>query len=63
VIVFGGDTDVTKRPMTAMALLAIGLTHRSGDWRDNREIYIMNADGSNVQRLTFNEVWDSHPQW
>jgi len=49
-------------------------SHRSGDsthWRDNREIYVMdnreiyvmNANGSNVQRLTYNGVWDSHPQW
>ena len=32
-------------------------------WWDNREIYVMKADGSSVKRLTFNRVWDSHPQW
>lgn len=27
------------------------------------EIYIMDADGSNVRRLTFNRVFDGHPDW
>jgi TolB protein len=30
----------------------------------NDEIYVMNADGTNVQRLTFNSwEWDKHPTW
>ena len=29
----------------------------------NREIYTMNADGSNQTRLTFNEAIDSDPSW
>lgn len=31
--------------------------------RDNFEMYVMDADGSNVQRLTFNQKWDGHPDW
>ena len=27
------------------------------------EIYVMDADGSNVQRLTFNDEADGHPDW
>lgn len=29
----------------------------------HNEIYIMNADGSNVQRLTTNPASDSDPAW
>ena len=35
----------------------------SKKWSDNMEIYVMDADGSNVKRLTFNTVWDAHPDW
>lgn len=31
--------------------------------RDNFEMYVMDADGSNVRRLTFNQAWDGHPYW
>ena len=27
------------------------------------ELYVMDADGSNVQRLTFNDAFDGHPRW
>ena len=27
------------------------------------EIYIMDADGSNIRRLTFNDKFDGHPDW
>ena len=27
------------------------------------EIYVMDADGSNVRRLTFNDHFDAHPDW
>jgi len=29
----------------------------------NREIYVMNLDGTNVSRLTNNAKWDIHPTW
>ncbi|MEI8115393.1 MAG: DUF5050 domain-containing protein [Bacteroidia bacterium] len=29
----------------------------------NREIYVMNLDGSAVKRLTNNAAWDVHPAW
>ena len=29
--------------------------------RDNFEMYVMDADSSNLQRLTFNQAWDGHP--
>jgi len=35
----------------------------SRQWFDSREIYVMDADGSNVQRLTFNDAFDGHPNW
>jgi TolB protein len=35
------------------------ISDRDGD----REIYIMNSDGTNVRQLTFNEVLDQFPDW
>jgi len=32
-------------------------------WSASREIYVMDADGSNVRRLTFNEAYDRHHDW
>jgi tricorn protease-like protein len=45
--------------------IAFGSTRdgKSKNWRDNFEMYVMDADGSNVQRLTFNQAWDGHPNW
>ena len=40
-----------------------GEKSRGTQWRDSREIYVMDADGSHVQRLTFNEVYDRHHDW
>ncbi len=34
----------------------------TGD-KDDFEIYVMDADGTNVRRLTFNKHFDSHPAW
>ncbi len=35
----------------------------SKTWDERMEIYVMEADGSNVRRLTFNKAWDGHPAW
>lgn len=35
------------------------MSERDGD----ADIYVMNADGSNVTNLTNNSFWDSHPAW
>ena len=33
-------------------------------YRDgNRDIYVMNADGSEVERLTDSDAWDESPAW
>ena len=29
----------------------------------NEEIYVMNADGSGLNRLTYNSAWDTVPSW
>ena len=34
-------------------------TERDG----NMQIYVMNADGSDVRRLTSNTARDAHPNW
>ena len=43
------------------------MTLPSGDvsqqWWNSQEIYFMDADGSNVQRLTSNDAFDGHPRW
>ena len=36
---------------------------KAKNWSDNYEIYVMDADGSNVQRLTFNQAWDGRADW
>ena len=36
---------------------------RSKKRRDNFEMYLMDPNSSNVQRLTFNQAWDGHPNW
>jgi Tol biopolymer transport system component len=33
------------------------------DWHFKHEICVMNADGSDVKRLTDGYVWNSHPAW
>ena len=33
------------------------------DASGNMEIYVMNADGSNVRQITHNTVWDEGPAW
>lgn len=35
----------------------------SSDRDGNREIYVMDADGANVRRLTDHPAWDGHPYW
>ena len=33
-------------------------------WRDgNAEIYVMDSDGANQNRLTFNDTYDYYPTW
>ena len=29
----------------------------------DREIYVMNADGTNIRQLTHNTLWDEGPAW
>jgi len=33
------------------------------EWLESQEIHVMDADGSNVQRLTFNKAYDGHHDW
>ena len=35
----------------------------SKKWTENMEIYVMDTDGTNVRRLTFNNRFDAHPNW
>ena len=36
--------------------------NRDGN-RENYEIYVMDADGNNQQRITDNDFYDTHPSW
>jgi len=36
---------------------------RSEKWPRSAELYVMDADGSNARRLTFNKAFDAHPDW
>src|ERR1700752_4364492 len=44
-------------------LAANGKIAFTSDRDGNREIYVMNADGSNQLRLTNNALSDDHPTW
>ena len=33
------------------------------EWERNSEIFVMDADGGNVERLTSNDHYDGHPDW
>jgi Tol biopolymer transport system component len=44
-------------------LRANGKIAFTSDRDGNREIYVMNADGTNQVRLTNNSVVDDHPTW
>ena len=33
------------------------------EWRENTEIYVIEADGSNLRRITSNQWMDAHPDW
>lgn len=35
----------------------------NADWRSNLEIFVIDADGSNLRRVTFNQSMDAHPDW
>lgn len=37
-------------------------SNQAGD-RGGQDIYVVNADGSNLQRLTDGELWESGPRW
>ncbi len=57
VVTMDGDKSVTAK-FTSTAAIAF---HSSRD--GNSEIYIMDADGSNITRLTNNSTADSDPNW
>ena len=43
------------------------VSNRDGDWernpKDNWDVFVMNADGTNPINLTNNRAWDSSPAW
>jgi Tol biopolymer transport system component len=46
-----------------IAFLADPATQRSPLAKQNPEIYVVNADGTGLKRLTNNRVWDQAPLW
>ena len=56
----------TAAPAPAAGRIAfVSTRHREDEDydQDNREIYVMNADGTGVTRLTHNDALDSRPSW
>ena len=33
------------------------------EWRENTEIFVIDEDGMNLRRITFNQWMDAHPDW
>jgi len=60
-IAFVSGSGATSRAAEETRDLAT--TDVSARWFASREIYVMDVDGSNMQRLTFNDAFDGHPQW
>jgi TolB protein len=63
-VVIGNRTSTTTFnvacPITGISGRIAFYSDRDGDW----EIFVMNADGSNLQQLTFNSaISDAHPSW
>ncbi len=48
---------------TKIAFLSNRDFGEAAPWGQDAELYVMDADGSNVQRVTSNEVFDSAPKW
>src|SRR5437016_6050780 len=57
-----GSLNAARAGHTA-TLRANGKIAFTSDRDSNREIYVMNADGTNQVRLTNNSVVDDHPTW
>ena len=55
------SASVSNTPVPRLA--ANGRIAFTSDRDGNREIYLMNADGTNQVRLTNNSVVDDHPNW
>jgi TolB protein len=51
--------------VSADGLRVLFVSDRTGSptERANNDIYVVNADGTNLQRLTDNESDDTHPMW
>ncbi len=58
-IIIGALTTFAQKPM----LRANGKIAFTSTRDGNREIYTMNADGTNQVRLTNNNIIDDHPKW
>lgn len=54
-----GNIEIRYDPPAAGDTQIAFASNRDGDF----EIYVMNADGSNVRQLTFNNVNDDKPSW
>ena len=52
------ETEPSAPPSLSGGKIAF-VSDRDGNW----EIYVMNADGSNQTRLTYNKVYDNEPAW
>ena len=55
--------NATPNPTVTPTLRANGKIAFASDRDGNREIYLMNADGTNQVRLTNNTIVDDHPTW
>jgi len=57
-LILFGATTATAQPLRANGKIAF-----TSDRDGNREIYVMNPDGTKQTRLTNNNIIDDHPKW
>jgi Tol biopolymer transport system component len=58
-----GSWAAAQSPDGTKIVFSSDRTGNHKEWQKNAEIFIMDADGSNLKQLTSNNWMDAHPDW
>jgi Tol biopolymer transport system component len=58
-----GSWATAQSPDGAYIVFSSDRVGDATDWRENMEIFVIDAGGSNLRRITFNQWMDAHPDW